>query len=71
MCERITISLRGKQNRRYIEGSTVADVILEVGGANKAKFTVNVWEKIVILMLDNSRSLTFHSFYELQTKNAS
>ena len=57
MCERITISLRGKQNRRYIEGSTVADVILEVGGANKAKFTVNVWEKIVILIVDNLKKV--------------
>lgn len=57
MCERITISLRGKQNRRCMEGSTVADVILEVGGANKAKFTVNVWEGVVILMLDNLKKV--------------
>lgn len=57
MCERITISLRGKQNRRYMEGSTVADVILEVGGANKAKFTVNVWEGVVILMLDGLKKV--------------
>ena len=30
--------------------------------ANTAKFTVNVWEKIVILMLDNSRKVDILQF---------
>ena len=31
-------------------------------GANTAKFTVNVWEKIVILMLDNLRKVDILQF---------
>ena len=31
-------------------------------GANAAKFTVNVWEKIVFLMLDNSRKFDILQF---------
>ena len=40
-------------------------------GANAEKFTVNVWEKSWFWCSITRGSLTFYSFYELQTKNAS
>ena len=40
-------------------------------GANAAKFTMNVWEKSWFWCSITRGSLTFYSFYELQTKNAS
>ena len=40
-------------------------------GANAAKFTVNVWENSWFWCSITRGSLTFYSFYELQTKNTS
>ena len=59
---RIEINIRFQT----IDPFTVSDAIL-VGGANTAKFTVNVWEKSGVWRSIIRERLTFCNFYELQT----